>query len=386
MSAEGQRATAVKLGVFVVLTSLLGLTVFGTLRGKPVGTTDSYHAIFADVSGLHSGDPVRVSGVSVGRVSSEKLIDATHVRVTFTANRDQRLTTTTSAVVRYANLLGQRFLALVPGDEPGTPLHPGGTIAQNHTAPALSLTALFNGFRPLFQSLNPGQINQLAAEIVQILQGEGATIEDLLAQTAQLTTNLADRDQVFTQIVDSLGTLLATVSSHDSELGSAITSLKTLTGTLASDTPGISASITAVDKLMGSVGDLLAGLRQHNLPAVAVDLDAVAEVLAKNSGILDATIKGFPKAFTTFDVATQSGSWLNAYPCAVTVKVAGTPTATPAQIATLVADYLGGGNAVVTSVLNLIGGLFPKGAALPVPLKIPTGVVGNPDTHSAVCQ
>ena len=386
MSAAGQRATAVKLGVFVVLTSLLGFTVYGTLRGKPVGTTDTYHAIFADVSGLHSGDPDRVSGVSVGRVSGEKLVDATHVRVTFTANRDQRLTSTTSAVVRYANLLGQRFLSLVPGDQPGAPLRPGGTIVQDHTAPALSLTALFNGFRPLFQSLNPGQINQLAAEIVQILQGEGTTIEDLLAQTAQLTTNLADRDQLFTQVVDSLATLLKTVSSHDAGLGSAITSLQTLTGTLASDTPGISASISAVDRLMASVGDLLAGLRQHNLPADAIDLNALAGVLAKNSSTLDATVKAFPNAFTTFDVATQSGSWLNAYPCAVSVAVSGTPTATPAQIAALVADYLGGGNAVVTSVLTLIGGLFPKGAALPVPLKIPTGPVGNPNTHSAVCR
>ena len=105
----------------------------------------------------------------------------------------------------------------------------------------------------------------------------------------------------------------------------------------------------------------------------AVDLDALAAVIAKNSSVLDATVKGFPKAFTTFDVVTQSGNWLNAYPCAVSVAVSGTPTATPAQIAALVADYLGGGNAVVTSVLDLIGGLFPKGAGLPVPLNIPTG-------------
>jgi phospholipid/cholesterol/gamma-HCH transport system substrate-binding protein len=383
---SSQRTTVIKLGVFVVITSLLGLTVYGTLRGKPVGTTDSYHAIFADVSGLHPGDPVRVSGVVVGSVSSEKLVDATHVRVTFAANRDQRLTSTTSAVVRYANLLGQRFLALVPGDAAGTPLAPGATIPQEHTAPALSLTALFNGFRPLFQSLNPGQINQLSAEIVQILQGEGGTIEDLLAQTAQLTTNLADRDQVFTSIVDSLGTLLSTVSSHDTQLTSAITSLTSLTRTLAADSPGIGASITSVDKLMASVGGLLGGLQVHGLHTTAVDLNALADVLAKNSATLDATIKGFPQTFGTFDVATQSGSWLNAYPCAASVAVYGTPTATPAQIASLIADYLGGGKGVLSSVLNLIGGLFPKGLALPVPLKIPTGAVGNPNTHSAVCR
>jgi phospholipid/cholesterol/gamma-HCH transport system substrate-binding protein len=381
-----QRSTAIKLGVFVALTGLLGLTVVGTLRGKSVGTTDSYHAIFADVSGLHTGDQVRVSGVVVGRVTGEKLLDAAHVRVTFTANRDQTLTTTTAAVVRYANLLGQRFLALVAGDDPGRPLAHGATIPQTRTAPALSLTALFNGFRPLFQSLNPDQVNQLSAEIVQILQGEGGTIDDLLAQTAQLTTNLANRDELFKGIVDSLSTLFATVSSHDTQLSSALTSVKTLTGTLAADSPDISTSISAIDKLMQSVGGLLSGLRQHNLHADAVDLNALAALLAKNSGTLDATIKGFPKAFTTFDATTQSGSWLNAYPCTIAAAVAGTPTTTPAQIATLVADYLGGGNAVLTSVLTLLGGLFPKGLGVPVPLNIPTGTVGNPNAHSAVCS
>ena len=385
MSAAPRRSTAIKLGVFVVLTGLLGLTVYGTLRGKSVGATDSYHAVFADVSGLHSGDPVRVSGVTVGQVSSEKLIDATHVRVTFTANRDQQLTTTTSAVVRYANLLGQRFLALVPGDKPGTVLKPGGTIPENHTAPALSLTALFNGFRPLFQSLQPDQVNQLAAEVVQILQGEGGTIEDLLAQTAQLTTNLANRDQVFTQIIDSLSTLLSTVSAHDNQLNDAIGSLRSLTGTLAADSPGISSSITAVDKLMGSVGNLLAGLNDHNIHGAAIDIDALAGVLAKNSGTLNATINAFPQAFTVLDTATQYGSWANAYPCAVTVRVTGTPTATVSQIAQIIAGYLGGGKAVTTTVLSLLGGLVPKGAALPVPLKIPAGRVGDPNAHSQVC-
>lgn len=378
------RRTTAKLAVFVAVTTLLGVMVVTTLVGHSVGPTSSYSAIFADVSGLHSGDTVRVSGVVVGSVTGEKLLDANHVRVTFTANHNQQLTTTTHAVVRYANLLGQRFLELTQADTPGSPLRPGATIPQNLTAPALSLTALFNGFRPLFQSLQPDQINQLAGQIVQILQGEGGTIADLFAQAAQLATNVGQRDTMIKGIVDGLGTVLSTVSSHDAQLRSVISSLHSLTGTLAADSPGIDASLSDVDRLVSSVDGLLGGLRGHNFHNDAIDLNALADVIAHNSATLNATIQAFPQAFGTFDVVTQTGNWINAYPCAINVAIKGTPTASPLQIATLITSYLGGGAAVRTVVLNLIGGLLPGG--VPVPLKIPTGAIGNPNAHSAVCR
>jgi phospholipid/cholesterol/gamma-HCH transport system substrate-binding protein len=331
----------------------------------------------------------------VGKVTGEKLVDARHVDVTFTANRDQQLSTSTHAVVRYANLLGQRFLALTGGaapgppgaaGAPGSPLPHGATIPETQTAPALSLTVLFNGFRPLFQSLNPDQVNQLSAEIVALLQDEGGTIEDLLAQTAQLTTNLAQRDSLFKGIVDGLAKLLGTVASHDSQLQLAVTSLRSLTGGLALDSPNIGASLGAVDRLMSSVGDLLSGLGTHNLHSDAIDLNALADVIARNTTALDSTIKAFGPTFATFDVVTQSGNWINAYPCTIAAATSGTPTATPAQIATLIAAYLGGGNAAITTVFDLLGGLFPKSVGLPVPLKIPIGPIGNPTAGSAVCR
>ena len=42
----------------------------------------------------------------------------------------------------------------------------------------------------------PSDINQLSYEIVQVFQGEGGTLEGLLAHTASVTSTLADRDQV----------------------------------------------------------------------------------------------------------------------------------------------------------------------------------------------
>ena len=52
---------------------------------------------------------------------------------------------------------------------------------------------LFNGFKPLFTALTPEDVNQFAFEIIQVLQGEGGTIEQPARHTASLTTTLADR-------------------------------------------------------------------------------------------------------------------------------------------------------------------------------------------------
>ena len=378
------RRTLIKFVIFLMISGFAGTMVFGTLLGQDVGTTDTYHADFADVSGLRTGDPVRVSGVVVGAVSSVSLRNAQHVDVAFTANRDQQLTTTTDAVVRYANLLGQRFLALTQSGPPGAPLRPGAMIPQSRTAPALSLTALFNGFRPLFQSLNVDQVNQLTGEIVQVLQGQTTTIDDLVTQTAELTTNLADRTDVFAGVIDNLTTLLRTVAKHDDEFSGALSDLQNLTGQLAADSPNISRAIDAIDGLASSVQSLLAGAQQHGVKDVLTQLNAVASSLSSNSGLLDATIKAFPEAFTVLTRVTQNGNWINAYPCGASVKTIGYPRVSGQNIADALSIYLTGKPGGLLSLLLKLTGLGKP--SVQVPIEVPQGPIGNPNNHSKACQ
>jgi phospholipid/cholesterol/gamma-HCH transport system substrate-binding protein len=365
----------IRLGIFLAVSALLGTMIVGTLLGEHTGSTDSYHATFADVSGLRSGDPVRVSGVKVGQVTSTRLEDATHVDVTFTANHNQQVTTSTHAVVRYANLLGQRFLALTQDGPQGTPLRPGSTIPMERTAPALSLTALFNGFRPLFNALNPTQVNELSTQIVQVLQGEGGTVDDLLTRTADLVTNLADRDKLFLDVIDGLSNVLQVVSQHDSQLAAMLTSLHQLTAGLARDSTAIGNSLGGVDALMSSVDTLLKGLQQSSFEADVKDLAGVTGVFADNQQLLDQLVKGFPVAFGDFSRITQNGNWVNAYLCGTIVKTTGT-----AQLDLKQLGQLGNLPPALLSLLKLL----PLSA--PVSLKVPAGSVGGTTATTAVCR
>ncbi len=102
------------------------------------------------------------------------------------------------------------------------------------TDPGFDLTALLNGFRPLFEVLQPADVNRLATSMVQVLQGEGGTVEQLLQQTTELTGFLADRDDLYGQVVDNLVPVLDNLSGQDAQITATIRELKALDGRIGS--------------------------------------------------------------------------------------------------------------------------------------------------------
>ncbi len=93
----------------------------------------------------------------------------------------------------------------------------GGTIPLEHTEPALDLDALIGGFRPVFRALDPDKVNNIAQSIITIFQGQGGTINDILDQTASLTSALADRDQAIGEVIKNLNTVLDTTVKHQQQ-------------------------------------------------------------------------------------------------------------------------------------------------------------------------
>ena len=183
--------TLVKLGiislVLLFFTAFI-IVVFGQMR---FDRTSSYAAEFNNVSGLRSGQFVRASGVEIGKVKDIKLVDGGHrARVEFDVDHSVPLYQSTTAQVRYLNLIGDRYLELKRGDGEGADrvLPAGGFIPLSHTQPALDLDALIGGFKPLFRALDPEKVNNIATAIITVFQGQGGTINDILDQTAQLTS------------------------------------------------------------------------------------------------------------------------------------------------------------------------------------------------------
>jgi phospholipid/cholesterol/gamma-HCH transport system substrate-binding protein len=258
----------------------------------------------------------------VGRVTGIRVVRHRLAEVSFTVRDDQPLPAGTIARVRWRNLVGQRYLALSQGPgEVGRMLPPGGLIPLEQTEPALDLTVLFGGFRPLFQALDPAQVNRLANEIIQVLQGEGGTVDDLLAHLGSLTSTIAQKDAVIGQLVDNLNTLLGTVSQRDAELAGLVTELRRFVSGLAADSAAIGNSLSDIDRLASTTADLLDSGR----PALRDDiaqLGRTAKILGDSSDVVADVIRRLPGKLETITRTASYGSWFNFYLCSLDGRVA----------------------------------------------------------------
>ena len=307
---------AVKLGIFV-LVSLLVTGVLAAIMGSfGFGSQTEYKAMFSSASLLVKGDDVRVAGVSVGEVKKVEIKDRNTAEITFKVKSDVPVTDTSRAEIRFLNLVGARYMALDQGASEGRKLSAGSTIPLARTEPALNLTELFNGFQPLFQALQPDEVNQLSLNLVKVLQGEGGTIGSLMSNTASLTGTLADRDQLIGDVVNNLSSMLETVDDRHEQLSSLIVELRKWLGNVSKDRKAIGASVSNLSGLTEELADLLTQSRPYIKSDVA-QLKRLLAILNKpgNQDVLDEVLDRLPVMLSRQTRTGTYGSWYNYYLC-----------------------------------------------------------------------
>ena len=307
----------VKLIGFVVVTVLATGLLAGTIANVLPGDKATYKAVFTDVTGLSEGHDVRIAGVRVGTVTGIDVAeDRVNALVSFEVLRTTALTLGTVATIKYRNLVGERYVALT--QEPGSAetLPEGGTIPRERTRPALDLTVLFNGFKPLFAALSPRDVNELSAQIISVLQGEGGDIDTLLGQTASLTKTLADRDVVIGRTIDNLTTVLTTVESHDAAFAELLKQLQRFVSGLAEDRAAIGGSLDDINRVTGDTASLLAAGRP-DIKADVSNLRRLSSTLNEpgNTALFEKFIQNAPGKIDTITRTATYGSWFNFYLC-----------------------------------------------------------------------
>ncbi|WP_158886727.1 MCE family protein [Amycolatopsis anabasis] len=319
-----------KLTAVVVVAACAIALIYSTLRNTVRGDTNTFVAEFSDVTGLHEGDDVRVAGVKVGRIESLELTGS-RAEVGFTVQADQPVFANTKALIRYQNLVGQRYLALTPGAGAAKPLPDGARIPPDRTEPSLDLSALLNGFEPLFSMLEPDDLNKLSGTIIQALQGEGPALNSLLSQSAELTGKIADRDQVLGDVLTGLTSVLDHLAGKGPQFDQLLAQAKQLVNTLGGNTDAIFGAMDKIDQVSGSVTGLIDDIR----PALRKDLagfNQVAGLFLKEGPTVDATVKALPGFLGGLARVSQYGSWLNLYACSIDINLAPFPVGVVPQI------------------------------------------------------
>jgi phospholipid/cholesterol/gamma-HCH transport system substrate-binding protein len=319
---RGLLAPLVKLVVFTVVTVTATAILAISIANVDLSSTNSYKARFTDATLLLPGDDVRIAGVRVGQVEEVGIVDRRQAEVTFSVSANRKLPAGLEAQIKFRNLVGQRYISLTEGSaaNPNDVLDPGEEIPLERTRPALDLTELFNGFKPLFRALSPNDVNQLSYEIIQVLQGEGGTVESLLAHTASLTSAIADKDQVIGQVIGNLNGALDTINARGDKLSTLVVQVQQLVSGLARDRKPIGDAIDALGGLANTTSGLLTEARAPLKKDIAA-LGRLTNNLNDSEDVVEHFIQFLPEKTAKLTRTVSYGSWFNFYLCSMSGSI-----------------------------------------------------------------
>jgi phospholipid/cholesterol/gamma-HCH transport system substrate-binding protein len=325
----GQRGVLIKVSIFAVVMLLVAaglVVVFGQFR---FASSNTYNATFNNASRLKSGNDVRIAGIPVGSVKDIKLNPDNSVNVTFTVAKRYQMYTSTKAVIRYQNLVGDRYMEIQSGPGELRKIPAGGTL--QHTEPALDLDALLGGLRPVLKGLNGEKINEISNAIIQLLQGQGGALSDLLSSTGSFGQSLADRYQVISEVIHNLSTVLTTVDEKSAQFDASIDQLQQLVTGLAQGRDPIAG---AIGPLASAASDLTGMLQASRRPIQGVieNLRPLATEMDNRKDEINRVIEPLAENYLRLNALGAYGAYFNIYYCSVRLKINGPSIGYPGQI------------------------------------------------------
>ncbi len=173
-----------RVGLVVVLAAvvLVGLAAFlgrGLLR--PAGY--ELRVVFKDAEGLSAGSAVRMAGVQVGTVEGLRLTADHRAEVVVRIRPDVRIPRGSTFRVATSTLLGNRFLAVVPG--PGPEVLPPGEVVDGQ--PPYSVDAVFQRVDELARDLR-----QAVADVRRAVRAAEQLVHNLDATVTAVRGVVAD--------------------------------------------------------------------------------------------------------------------------------------------------------------------------------------------------
>ena len=163
-----------RVGLFLalgVLAAFITIEMVGGIDFFKKGIRVS--ALFNTAQELKRGDPVKMAGVNIGRVDDIRF-DGAKVKVTLKISPEAGVRTDSKAVIRFAGLMGQNFVALDFGT-PTAPRVDDGSTLETFEQPDLGtmlarLDTVAGGIQNLTKSFPGEKINDLLAVATDFLQ------------------------------------------------------------------------------------------------------------------------------------------------------------------------------------------------------------------------
>jgi len=374
--ADRNRLAVGSVGILVVVAVVIA--AFSYDKIPFINGTSDYSAYFAEAGGIKPGSDVRVSGLSVGSVSSVHL-EGTKVLVDFTVENGVEMGDRTEAAIKTETVLGSKMLEVTPrGDGELT-----GVIPLERTKSPYDLPTALGDLTTTISALDTTQLSSALTTLAETFKDTPPDLKIALDGVARFSDTLNARDE-------QLRNLLANAHKVTDVLGKRsdqIASLVVNTNALLSEVLSQRDSIDALMDNLTAVSQQISGLVDDNRTQLKPAIDKLNGVL----GILDNRKQELQRTFYLLRrYAMSFGEVLGAGPFfkASLVNLAPGQFAQP-FIDAAVSDLGLDPNVLLPSELVDPGVGQPGTPALPVPfprtgqggdphLNLPDAITGNP--------
>ncbi|HEY6008187.1 MAG TPA: MlaD family protein [Geobacteraceae bacterium] len=179
-----------KVGFFFICCMIiLGVMLEVGEKWNPFEKQVKYKTYLGSVTGLKIGDPVRLAGVDVGRITQITVLED-KVQIDFEVKPGTRIKTDTVAGLRLTNLLGGQFLGLSLGSPSAPLLPPGETVTGKESANidviVENVSDLTKDAKKLINELNTNQ-NEVMHKLSAILDENRGNLRDAIASFDSIT-------------------------------------------------------------------------------------------------------------------------------------------------------------------------------------------------------
>lgn len=308
------RSTGIKLLVFTLFTIFVTFWLASVIGNISLfNDTYAVKAEFSDATGILNGDPVKIGGVTIGKVTHFEVESGIATLEMQIQGDVDYLPENTVAEVKYRNLLGQRVINLVEPEEPSsTELADGDTIPVENTVPALDLSTVFENLRPLIQSTNPEEINQVARAVLKVFKGREGDFAGILGNLGDISQTLSARDQRLARLIGDLNGVTKILNRQSGDIKTSLGQFNELMESLARATPTIRSVVDELNTAATKFGGILARNRA-NLDQEIGDLSIILSIVNENLGPLDKVAKNLKEVLLATARTQSYGEWWTLY-------------------------------------------------------------------------
>lgn len=295
------------IGLAAIAAMMLG--AFRADRLPIIGSGDVYHADFAEIGGLKSGNEVRIAGVSIGKVQKIEL-DGPKVRVTFKIDKGVDFGTETGADIRVRTLLGAEFLALTPKGAGQLP--EGSTIPLERTIAPYDVVQAFSDLSRTTDEIDIPQLSEALDTLSEISTQTPEEFRGAIKGVSDLSRNLAARDDQINTLLINLKKVSGVLNSRNDELVTLFKDSDTLFQAISARRDSIHRLLVSTQTISTQLRGLVKDTRSDLLPALK-QLDTVTTMLRKNEASLDEALRIYPAFTRVFSNALGTGPWFDTY-------------------------------------------------------------------------